>query len=85
MKWPTSLLFMSTYLCWTTAAARPAIQLVQVPFDGELAVDNSGRWVRHVVPNVPQYVGPPSDAIDHAWKDLIARKKPLFWLESKLR
>ncbi|KAF2102913.1 hypothetical protein NA57DRAFT_71898 [Rhizodiscina lignyota] len=53
-------------------AARSAIETVHIDFSGELLPDDEGRWMRKIDPTGPQYVGPPSDAIDHAWKGLVA-------------
>lgn len=57
-----------------TAAARSVVELVDIPFTGELAVNEHGKWERKIDLDSPQYVGPPSDAIDHAWVDLIRCK-----------
>ncbi|KAH8809397.1 hypothetical protein F5884DRAFT_753882 [Xylogone sp. PMI_703] len=48
------------------APARPAVKLVDLRFTGELAVEN-GKWIRRINYSMPQYAGPPSDAIDKAW------------------
>jgi hypothetical protein len=60
-------------LIFPTASARSAVELVNLQFTGELAVTEDGTWVRRIDPNRLQYVGPPSDAIDNAWGDLIRR------------
>lgn len=57
------------------AAARSAVEMVEIPFTGELVVDENKTWTRIPGPTGPWYVGPPSDEIDKAWADLIARMK----------
>lgn len=49
--------------------------MVEIPFTGELVVDENKTWTRIPGPTGPWYVGPPSDEIDKAWADLIARMK----------
>ncbi|RFU32370.1 hypothetical protein B7463_g3988, partial [Scytalidium lignicola] len=52
------------------ATSRSTVELVDIHFTGELAVEN-GQWIRRVNNSNIQYTGPPSDAIDKAWANLI--------------
>ncbi|KAI1170921.1 hypothetical protein F4777DRAFT_567471 [Nemania sp. FL0916] len=50
---------------------RSHISLKKVKFTGGLKFDENGTTYRAVEPDVPQYVGEPSDQLDRRWRSLI--------------
>ncbi len=74
---------MDRILLPNTEVARSAVELVEMNFTGELAVDENGRWMLQPGLDGPRYVGPASGEIDMVWRDLIARMQALLEIESR--
>lgn len=55
-------------------AARPILELVHRQYTGGLELNASRKLVRVTKDQSPQYVGQPSEELDHAWEDLMSGK-----------
>jgi hypothetical protein len=65
---------------FSAAPAKAAIELSKVTFKSALRYNETSKtYYREQDPDQPQYVGPPSPAIDHAWEELLGGMGILSW------